>query len=98
LLEAVQRCLRPEQLGPEGIKDRLRPDVQPGPVPAQPSKGPLQLGSGALGTTDGVGQQQAVVGGQQGPSTSWLSSRSRWQLLQVAMILIWCCLLGWLRR
>ena len=99
MLEAAQRCLRPKQLGPEGIKDRLGSNVEPGPVPAQSLKGPLQLGPGALGTTDSVGQQQGVVRGQQrphhghlperpGPSTSWLSSRSRWQVLQVAMILM----------
>jgi hypothetical protein len=54
---------------------------------------------------DGDGVGPGVVGGQQDPaprappraaepSTSWLSSRSRRQLLQVAMILISSCLLG----
>jgi hypothetical protein len=104
MLEAVQRCLRPEQLGPEGIKDRLGANVEPGPVLAQPLEGPLQLGLGVLGATDGVGQQQGVVGANSvphhghlpkssGSSTNWLSSRSRWQLLQVAMIFI-CLALG----
>ena len=68
MLEAAQRCLCPEQLGPQGIKDRLGPNVEPGPFPAQPLEGPLQLGSGALGATDRLGQQQAVVGGQQRPA------------------------------
>lgn len=106
---SAQRCLRPLQLGPKGIKDGLGPNVEPGPVSAQPLKGPLQLGPGALGATDGVAQQQGVVGTSSvphhghlpvmpGPSTSWRSSRSRWQVLQVAMILIAPRLLGWLRR
>jgi hypothetical protein len=67
---------------------------------AELCKGPDELCPSALGPPDGVGEEQGVVRSQQRPAP-WasagdlrafdqLSSRSRWQLVQTAMILMVC--------
>jgi hypothetical protein len=99
LAEAVQRRLCAEQLGPEGFEDRLGPDVQPCPVLAQLLQVPLQLGRGILARRTVSTSSRVSCGASSiphhghlpartGPSTSWLSNRSRWQLPQVAVILM----------